>query len=922
MDAQTWQRAKEWLVEAAALPDSERAQFLADRCSNEALRRELLEMLASDPSLSGIVNVSTLTPGRRLGPYEIETVIGAGGMGEVYRARDGRLGRDVAIKVLPVLFANDRDRLARFEREAKLLAALNHPHICTLFDVGRENGIDFIVMECVEGELLSDRLRKGPLPLDKTLAYAIEIADALDKAHALGIVHRDLKPGNVMLTKSGTKLLDFGLARSMRAPVHDLTKTGTVMGTLRYMSPEQLKGAEADARSDVWAFGCVLYQMVAGRTPFEGESEATIGAAILGAAAPPLSTSARGLPPALQRVVDRCLAKEPDDRWQSVADLRHELEWIASGRATADAPAEGRTAAPRRERIAWGAAAVVAALAIAAVSYVVWHARRVPEAALRHMWLPIPDGIERAGSFALSSDGLQLAFVGRPHDRSAPPLIWVRSLVGDADARQLAGTPDSRFLFWSSDGRRLGFFADGKLKNIDVATGVVRDLCPAPNPRGGTWAGHTILFVPDQHSGIYRVSDDGCEATPATPVTRPPQVGEVHRFPSFLADRVHFLFTVVKDGVVSFEIRSLADPVITELYRQSSGGLGRGVTQAYVARGMLVFALNGSVVAQALDEKHRRLSDDPPMLVAKDVDVDDASSQAFAVSDSTVIYRSSLRTPSQLTWYSKSGDVGEAIWEPAVFQSVQLSPDDTQAVVARSDESKLVMWVMQLARGTRQPLTVGSGHPVLWSPGGDRVLFRKPGKVWHDDIYSIRVDGGGTEQLVANQPDDMKWPLGWSGTGSLLYAVSGKFSADLWESTSPGNARILNHAENANIDFTDAAVTRNGDLIASVVGSKALYVQPTRSGTRTLVESGNVASPRWRADGHELYFLSDGHLKAADVSAGDPVHAGTTRELFDFRGSLYSPTRDGQRFLVAVPKASGERPRVNIVLNWTSLPGK
>src|SRR3982751_3934410 len=246
MDARTWEIAKEWLADAAALPEADRAAYLAARCPDEALRRELLEMLASEATLSGILHASTLRPGTRLGPYEVQTVIGAGGMGEVYRARDGRLGRDVAIKVLPAHFANDRDRLARVEREAKLLAALNHPHICTLFDVGREAGTDYLVMECVEGELLSDRLKEGPIRVQKALAYAIEIADALEKAHALGIVHRDLKPGNLMLTNSGTKLLDFGLARSTLAPLHDVTKTGTILGTLRYMAPEQLKGADAD----------------------------------------------------------------------------------------------------------------------------------------------------------------------------------------------------------------------------------------------------------------------------------------------------------------------------------------------------------------------------------------------------------------------------------------------------------------------------------------------------------------------------------------------------------------------------------------------------------------------------------------------------------------------------------------------------
>jgi len=438
MDAATWQRAKEWLLEAALLPDSARAAFLTERCSDEALRGELLEMLASDATLSGIVNGATLTPGIRLGPYQIETVIGAGGMGEVYRARDGRLGRDVAIKVLPAVFATDRDRLARFEREAKLLASLNHPHICTLHDVGRESGTDYIVMEYVVGELLSDRVRKGPLPVDKALAYAIEIADALDKAHALGIVHRDLKPGNVMLTKSGTKLLDFGLARSTRTPSRDVTQTGMILGTLRYMSPEQLKGAEADARSDVWAFGCLLYQMLTGRAPFDRESESAIGAAILETDPAPLSSVARGVPPTLQRVVDRCLAKVPDDRWQSIADLRHELEWIAKSGGKAVESTDTGAVSTRRERIAWGAAVVAVVLAVATVSLVVWNARHVAPPAGMHMWSVLPDSIDRAGQFAFSSDGRQLAYVGRPRNPSSPWFIWVQT-VGQANARPLPG---------------------------------------------------------------------------------------------------------------------------------------------------------------------------------------------------------------------------------------------------------------------------------------------------------------------------------------------------------------------------------------------------------------------------------------------------------------------------------------------------
>jgi hypothetical protein len=770
MDAQTWQHAKAWLVEAAALPETERATYLAQRCPDDVVRAELLEMLASETTLSGIVGALTLAPGTQLGPYEIATVIGAGGMGEVYRARDGRLDRDVAIKVIPAPFATDRDRLARFAREAKLLASLNHPHICTLFDVGRDAGTDYLVMEYVDGELLSDRIRHGPLAVEKALAFAIEIADALDKAHAVGIVHRDLKPGNVMLTKSGTKLLDFGLARNTRTSSGDVTKTGTILGTLRYMAPEQLNGAEADARSDVWAFGCVLYQMLSGRPPFDSPSDVAIGAAILETEPPPLSSVVRGVSPALQRVVDRCLAKAPDDRWQSVADLRHELEWIAKSRGKSEDRTLARVMTPRRERIAWGAAAVAVAVAIGAVAFGVWSARRVRPPEVMRMSITLPDGIDVASFLALSNDGHQLAYVGHPRDGSAS-LIWVQ-VMGEVDARALTGTAGSPlFPFWSPGGRELGFFGDGKLKAIDVASGAIREICPAPNGRGGSWAGHTILFVPDQHLGVHRVADRGGEPTP---VTRP-QPKELHRFPRFLADGVHFLFTGELDNVVSINVGSLDDAGVTELDHVNDGNRPSEValTQAYVARGMLVFARGGHVLAQALDETRWRLSGEKIVVVPQDISGDKGTG-AFAISDNAVIYRRAPpRTSAQLAWLPRSGAAGTPIWTPGVFGMVQLSNDDTRAIVARSDGSKLVFSVISLARPeVIQQLGEGSGSPVVWSRNGARVLFRKPGRTFLNDIHSVIVDGGADELLEVDQPDGNKLPLGWSDSGSLLYAVN------------------------------------------------------------------------------------------------------------------------------------------------------
>jgi serine/threonine protein kinase len=927
MDATTWQRAKQWLVDAAALPESEREAYLAERCPDASIRGELLEMLASEATISGIVHGSTLTSGTRLGPYEVDTVIGAGGMGEVYRARDTRLGRDVAIKVLPALFAADRDRLARFEREAKLLASLNHPHICTLHDVGRESGTDFIVMEFVDGERLSDRVSKGPLPVNKALAYAIEIADAIDKAHAVGIVHRDLKPGNVMLTKSGTKLLDFGLARSTQAPTRDVTKTGMILGTLRYMSPEQLSGAEADTRTDVWAFGCVLYHMLTGRAPFDGPSEAAVGAAILGSDPPAVATLVPNVPPSLQRVVDRCLAKAPADRWQSAADLRHELEWIAKDGGKPGGAPRTRSVPPGRERIAWTVATLAIVVAVGLVSFAVWSTRHVaPSAAMRGLSIVLPDSISQAAQLALSRDGRHLAYVGRPRDLSSQPQIWVQD-IGESEARALTGTGGTDLLpFWSPDSRSLGFFADKELKTINVATGAIRDLCSAPNGRGGTWAKNTILFVPDSHTGITRISDTSSSTNcQATPVTRP-SPDELHRFPSFLDDGVHFVFTTIatKSSVVSISVGSLGGDPITELYGgNSTGTLGRGATQAFVASGMLVFASNGSVLAKALDEKNWRLLDDEIRL-SPYVDGDALGTNAFAVADNTFVYRPMDRTPAELKWLTRNGDdAGPPIGAPAFFRSAQLSPDDKQAIVARSDGVQLEFWVIDLVQSSApRRLTVGSGSEVLWSRDGARVLFRKPVGLFQDRIYSIPVDGSGTEKLEPGQPSDLTSstsPLGWSNDGSLLFSGS-----DLWERPPSANASVLMRGD-ATGGFDNAAITPKGDLVASVGGGGgALYVQPVRrgGGGRQLVTRGRVASPKWRADGHELYYRLRGKVMAVDISGVDILQIGTPHTLFALCGPSYSPSRDGQHFLAAVPQTCGESISPGVIFNWPGLRGK
>ena len=492
-----------------------------------------------------------ILPGRRLGPYEILSAIGAGGMGEVYKARDTRLDRIVAIKVLPTHLADRPELRGRFEREAKTIASLNHPHICTLYDTGHQDEIDFLVMEYLEGETLAQRLVKGSLPMEQVLRYAIEISDALDKAHRKGVTHRDLKPGNIMLTKTGTKLLDFGLAKLKQevvpanVPLSDLptakdplTAQGTLLGTLQYMAPEQLEGKEVDARTDIFAFGASVYEMATGKRAFEGKSQASLIAKILEIDPPPISSLQPMTPPALDRVVKRCLAKEPEMRWQTASDLCEELKWIAEGGSRTGMPAPVVAQRKIRERVAWAVAviAVVAALALASPFF-----RRSSDEprVLKIAVLPPEKTTFSVRSLpAVSPDGRRLAFVLTAGGKDE---LWVRDLDSLA-ARALTGTDGASYPFWSPDSRTIAFFADQKLKKTEVAGGPALTLCDAINGRGGTWNNDGVILFGVFGGSIFRVSAAGGIATALTAPDK--ASGETdHRVPWFLPDGRHFLYT-------------------------------------------------------------------------------------------------------------------------------------------------------------------------------------------------------------------------------------------------------------------------------------------------------------------------------------------------------------------------------------------
>ena len=495
-----------------------------------------------------------LAPGTRLGSYEITAQIGAGGMGDVYRARDSRLDRDVAIKVLADALATDSTFRERFEREARAVASLNHPHICALHDIGRDGDVDFLVLELLEGETLARRLERGAVPFREALAIAVQIADALDRAHRAGIVHRDLKPGNVMLTKSGAKLLDFGLAKTsapatggasmLPTTLAELTAAGVILGTFQYMSPEQLEGKEADARSDIFAFGAVLYEVIIGRKAFDADSAPRVMAAILTLHPPQISTLQPAAPPALERVITRCLAKDPDERWQSANDLKAELQWIAEGAAQPRTPiALSKSGAGMRERLAWVTAAV-GILTAAVLAGLNFSATREPPRLLK-LSVPRPPIAESNVGTAISPDGRSIVYAAGVDAHNGQ--LWIRRLDSVA-MRALPGTEGAIAPFWSPDSRFVGFFARGKLKTVEIGTsseyGRPNTLCDAPEGRGGAWSRDgVIVFSPNIEAAIHRVPAAGGQPSPVTTLKRERRQTS-HRWPDFLPDGRHFLYWV------------------------------------------------------------------------------------------------------------------------------------------------------------------------------------------------------------------------------------------------------------------------------------------------------------------------------------------------------------------------------------------
>jgi serine/threonine protein kinase/Tol biopolymer transport system component len=887
-----------------------------------------------------------LAIGTRLGPYEITSALGTGGMGEVYKARDTRLDRTVAIKILPETLAVDPQFRERFDREARAISQLTHPHICRLYDVGEQQGTAFLVMEYLEGETLADRLKKGALPFGDTLKVAIQIADALTTAHRQGIVHRDLKPGNVMLTKAGARLLDFGLAKACGPAVTgvglsmlpttppDLTARGTILGTFQYMAPEQLEGQDADARTDIFAFGAVLYEMLTGQKAFIGKSQASLIAAILDRDPLPISQFQSLTPAFLDRLVSRALAKDPDDRWQSARDMRADLEWVL------DHARDGEPTTPRKSSrtpvriIAGLAAGLFAVLAVAVVVSYRWLGRPDDAHTIALTW-EAPEGTTLT-TFAVSPDGRSVAFAAADA-ASGNTALWIRDF-DSLNPQQIPETDGASCPFWSPDSRSVAYSAHRGLYRVVASGGPPKLICSDCNAdRGGTWGrSGVILFAPDSNVGLFRVDANGGSPAAATRLDAARHETS-HRFPFFLPDGRHYLFT----------IRS-TQPDVRGVYLGELDSAGRtrlveGSTNAAFAAsrsgGYVVFARGRTLLAQSLDLSRKTVTGEPSVVV-DNVQFNAVSSKAdFSVSEHGVlVYDSFPRGQgTQLMWLNRSGVRGQSLGEYATSR-VSLSPDESRVALNTLDAETgtFKLWVVDLGRGVPSRLRSGANDAEatpVWSPNGTRIAFTI-GRALME--RSSAVGGDETELLKSDHLVDV---TDWSRDGRYLMYMQddAKTKSDLWIlPMSPNIGRQPVPFARGDADERNGAFSPDGKWVAydsDESGTPEIYVQKfsesvtSREGKWQVSKGGGVY-PQWRLDGKELFYLSGDAtaLMAVPIFSGSRFEAGVPRSLFQGRMQTgntltFAVSADGQRFLLPLPVAQGGTRPARVVFNWQSALG-
>jgi len=897
-----------------------------------------------------------LTPGTRLGPYEVIGPLGAGGMGEVYRARDTRLERTVALKILPEHLAADPAFKARFEREARAVSALSHPHICTLYDIGEQAGVHFLVMEHLEGETLAARLGRGSLPLEQALVLAAQVCEALALAHRHGVVHRDLKPANVMLTRTGAKLLDFGLAKqgpqaappissALMTEASPLTAQGTIVGTWQYMAPEQLEGLEADQRSDIFAFGAMLYEMIAGRRAFEGRSQASLIAAIMGSQPPSLFSVAAPASAALDRIVRRCLAKDPEDRWQSAADLASELKWLAQGGAgTIPHPPDARggagglassspaaagpsaagldgvsdlgvsatgtssgsaaaTSAPissvsaarsvaaarlrtsAKERMIW---ALVTLALLAAVAYLFSRARPIhapPRVITASLLPPLATSFDTRYAPAISPDGKKVAIVVVGIDGKSS--LYLRDLESDV-MKRLPEADNAAYPFWSPDSRWIGFFTGSKLAKIDSMGGPAIELCDAQDGRGGSWSKDgIILFQPRFSDPLFKVSAGGGQPEPATRFNEK-ELHVAHRWPRFLPDGRHFLFYVVATTNPATSehsgiyFGSLDSPEIHKILRVDS--------QMAYASGNLLFKRGTTLLAQPFDAVEGKLQGDPkPVATEVSGGFYSWGGADFDVSEQgTLVVRAGAGTDqTELVWFDRNGKRLGRLGEPDYYVTLRLSRDGRKlaASIGRDAED---IWLYDLEHNVQSRFTFDPGNDSnpVFSPDGKTIAFNAA-RPTLGDIYS-RETQGTAEDKPLYAAGTTTTVMDWSPDGKYIVfaSVSRKTANDIWI-FSLASRKAEPWLERPQ-DEAGARIAPNGRWIAYTSGESGrdeVYVQafPAKGEARWQVSTGGVA-PSWRADGKELFYISlDNTMMSVQVQTDGTFSAASPVALFKMR---------------------------------------
>jgi len=868
-----------------------------------------------------------LTAGTRIGPYEIKSPLGEGGMGVVFRALDTKLQREVALKLLPDHFADDPERLARFQREAQVLASLNHPNIAQIHGLEDSTAQTCIVMELVEGETLQERLRRGAIPIDEALLIAKQICEALEAAHEKGIIHRDLKPANIKLTKDGAvKVLDFGLARMREAEgaasnlsnsptlMSAASMPGMIMGTAAYMSPEQAKGRPVDGRTDIFAFGAVLYEMLTARQAFQGETVSEILASVL-IREPDFSLLPHNLNPRLHEILRRCLDKNPKRRWYAAADLRIELEAVASDIYRKPETVQRGT----RERL-WISAVVVLTLIAFILAVMAFRPSKPPdELRLEIMTPPTSDPF----SLAISPDGRQVAFVANQQDKS---MLFVRALDSTA-ARPIPGTEGARFPFWSPDNRSLGFFADRALKRIDVAGGVPQVLATPSNGLGGSWSANgTIIFAPRVVSSLYRIPAAGGEAIPITHV-EPPLTA--HQNPQFLPDGKHFLFSGLgSSSAAGVYVGSLDDFRIKRLFGPDTHGV-------YDLRGFLILGRQGTLLARSFDLRRLELRGDP-ILIADHLAFEPLLPAAWAAANGVIVYRTGSDLGlHQLVWFDRAGEAIAALAAPDShdLEDPELSFDEKRVTVRRAVDGNLDVWTIDVTKGVLSRFTsdpAADTYPT-WSPDARWLAFASSRKGTLDLYRKLSNNEGSEELLLASS--QVKSPLDWSSDGKfILYAeVDQNNGTDLWALPLSGDKKPI---PIANTLFNEVHGRFSPDVrwvayASDLSGHYEIYVKPFgRSGGEQMISANGGLQPRWRQDGKEIFYIApDNTLMSVPIqisSGGQLLEAGTPVALFHshvFSKSRagkqqYAVSRDGQRFLMNVSLDDATPSPISVLLNW------